>query len=134
MLEVHSCIQHLLAASFFWCKSDMDCTDAFDSLCVKVGMSGPIVEALKKRGFATPAGFFWPLKDGADATLKAILDASGIDLSNAASKLQSQEAGCLRRLLHECRMLCELPVVVPAAAPQPPKATSTLLGLDMGPH
>jgi len=113
----------------------MDSTETFQSLCAKIGVVDPIIKALESRGFTTPAKFFWPLKEGSEETFGAILDEAQVDSKAAASKLQSAEAGCLRRLLHECRAICDGPPIVAAqAAPAvPANVSSSLFGFDVGP-
>ena len=114
----------------------MDCTETFQSLCAKIGVVDPIIKALESRGFTTPAKFFWPLKEGSEETFGAILDEAQIDIKAAASMLQSAEAGCLRRLLHECRTICDGPpsVAAQAAPAVPAKVSSNLFGFDVGPR
>ena len=111
----------------------MDSTETFQSLCAKIGMVDPIIKALESRGFTTPAKFFCP-KEGSEETFGAILDEVQVDSKAAVSKFQSAEVGCLRRLLHECRAICNGPPIVAAqAAPAvPAKASSNLFGFDVG--
>ena len=63
----------------------------------------------------------------------AILDAAQVD-KVAASKLQSAEAGYLRRLLHECRSSCDGSPSITAQAAPAKVYCSGLFGFDIGPR
>ena len=135
MVDYKSCLACFAFSSFVLCYCQPWIPKRPSSPCSKIGVVGQIVKVLESRGYTTPANFFWPLKEGSEETLVAILEAAQVDLQSAASKLQSAEAGHLRRLLHECRMICHGPAAVatPAVAPATPaKAPPNLFGLDVG--
>lgn len=116
----------------------MDSEETFQAVCAKIGVPDPVLKVLVSRGLKTPARFYWPLKEGAEETFRAIVEEAQVDVSAAASSLQCAEAGLLRRLLHECRGIRDAPAtpVLPTVpVPTPPsKPSSSLFGLDLGPR
>ena len=121
-----------VADCFHFLCAAMDSAASFAALCAKVKLAEKVCAALEPLGFKSPAEFYWALKDGADDTIEAILDAAGIDLSSAPSKLQCVEAGRLRRLLSECKLVCEAPQPGPPTPAE--KMAPSLLGMDVGPR
>ena len=121
-----------VADCFHFLCAAMDSAASFAALCSKVKLAEKVCAALEPLGFKSPAEFYWALKDGADDTSEAILDAAGIDLSSAPSKLQCVEAGRLRRLLSECKLVCEAPQPGPPTPAE--KMAPSLLGMDVGPR
>ena len=115
----------------------MDSVEAFDKLLSDLSVLEGVRAKLKEMGYTTAAAFYWALEAGAESTFQRVLEAASVEVGQAASIMQTLEAGKLRRLLCDCKSLCSAAV---PAAPGPPSTAMVpispgnhLLGIELGP-
>ena len=117
--------------------AEMDSVETFDKMLSDLSVVEGVRAKLKERGYTTAAGLYWALEAGAETTFQHVLEAASVEVGQAASIMQTLEAGKLRRLLCDCKRLCT--VAVPAApeptstAMVPISSGSHLLGIELGP-
>ena len=120
----------------FFAVPAMACDD--ESVCellVKLKIQDSVKEQMKKNGYVSASSFFWSLKEACEKSFEDILKKAGVEPGPAISVLASTEAGKLRRLLAECRTLCEKDAggaSAPSSALVPTGKAGSLFGLDLG--
>ena len=99
----------LAVLSFVPAMADLarDDVTVWAELLRKLKVMESVKEQLEASGFKLASTLYWSLKEESEQSLKSLPEKAGVEQGSAPTLLSTVEAGKLRRLLAECRGMCE---------------------------